>query len=51
MESLGGSCASSVGKKVDFVVAGEEAGSKYAKAKELGLSIISEDEFKSMVGR
>ncbi|MCC6502760.1 MAG: NAD-dependent DNA ligase LigA [Deltaproteobacteria bacterium] len=51
VESLGGSCASSVGKKVDFVVAGEEAGSKYAKAKELGLSIISEDEFKSMVGR
>ena len=51
VESLGGQAASSVSKKVDFVVAGEEAGSKYAKAKEFGLSIISEDEFKRMVGR
>lgn len=38
-------------KKVDFVVAGEEAGSKYAKAKELGLAIINEEDFRKMVGR
>jgi DNA ligase (NAD+) len=51
VESLGGEAASSVSKKVDFVVAGEEAGSKYDKAKKLGLSIINEEEFRKMVGR
>jgi len=50
VESLGGSFASSVSKKVDFVVAGSEAGSKYEKAKALGLRILSEDEFKEMAG-
>jgi len=51
VESLGGEAASSVSKKVDFVVAGEEAGSKYAKAKKLGLRILNEEEFRKMVGR
>lgn len=51
VESLGGEAASSVSKKVDFVVAGEEAGSKYDKAKKLGLNIINEEEFRKMVGR
>ncbi|CAG1066745.1 DNA ligase [uncultured bacterium] len=51
VESLGGEAASAVSKKVDYVVAGEEAGSKYDKAKKLGLTIIDEDEFKKMVGR
>ncbi|MBI2401018.1 MAG: NAD-dependent DNA ligase LigA [Deltaproteobacteria bacterium] len=51
VESLGGEAASSVSKKVDFVVAGEEAGSKYAKAKQLGLTIIDEEQFRKMVGR
>ena len=51
VESLGGEAASSVSKRVDFVVAGEEAGSKYAKAKELGLRILNEEEFRKMVGR
>jgi DNA ligase (NAD+) len=51
VESLGGEAASSVSKKVDFVVAGEEAGSKYDKAKKLGLKIISEDEFRKMAGK
>jgi len=51
VESLGGEAASSVSKRVDFVVAGEEAGSKYDKAKKLGLTIIDEAEFRMMVGR
>ena len=51
VESLGGEAASSVSKRVDFVVAGEEAGSKYAKAKKLGLRILNEEEFRKMVGR
>jgi DNA ligase (NAD+) len=51
VESLGGEAASTVSKKVDYVVAGEEAGSKYDKAKKLGLTIIDEDEFRKMVGR
>ncbi len=51
VESLGGEAASAVSKKVDYVVAGEEPGSKLDKAKELGLRIIDEDEFRRMAGR
>ncbi|MBI5454360.1 MAG: hypothetical protein HY956_07030, partial [Deltaproteobacteria bacterium] len=40
-----------VSKKVDYVVAGVEPGSKYEKAKKMGLKIIDEEEFKGMVGR
>ena len=47
--SLGGSFTSSVSKNVDFVVAGKEPGSKYEKAKKLGIKIINEDEFEKMV--
>ena len=50
VETLGGSTASSVSKKVDFVVAGEEPGSKFDKAKELGIKILTEEEFKKMIG-
>lgn len=44
-----GSVSSTVSSKTDFVVAGEEAGSKLDKAKKLGVKIISEEEFIKMV--
>lgn len=50
VESLGGVTASSLSKKVDFVVVGEDPGSKVDKARELGIKILSEEEFKKMTG-
>ena len=49
IESYGGKTSSSVSKKTDFVLAGEEAGSKLDKAKTLGVKIINEQEFFKMV--
>ena len=49
VEGLGGKTASTVSKKVDFVVAGEDPGSKFDKAKELGVKILTEEEFKKIV--
>jgi DNA ligase (NAD+) len=50
IESRGGRVTSSVSKKTSFVVAGTDAGSKLDKAKELGISIIDEDEFRARLG-
>jgi DNA ligase (NAD+) len=49
VEALGAKTASSVSKKIDYVVLGEDAGSKADKARTLGLKIISEDEFLAML--
>ncbi len=46
---LGGNTASSVSENTDLVVAGENPGSKYDKAKKLGVKIINEKEFKEMI--
>ena len=51
VESFGGKTASSVSKRVDFVVAGEDPGSKLDKAKELGIKILTEGEFKKLIGK
>ena len=49
VEENGGTTQSSVGKSTDILIAGENAGSKLQKARDLGISIISEEEFLSMV--
>ncbi|MDD5923506.1 MAG: NAD-dependent DNA ligase LigA [Clostridia bacterium] len=49
IESLGGKVSSSVSKKTDYVLAGEDAGSKLTKAVSLGVAVISEDEFNAMM--
>ena len=51
IEQNGGEVASSVSKTVDIVLAGEDAGSKLQKAEKLGIKIISEEEFLSMIGK
>jgi DNA ligase (NAD+) len=50
VESMGGVTASSVSKKVDYVVVGEDPGSKFDKAKELGIKTLTEEEFKKLIG-
>jgi DNA ligase (NAD+) len=50
IEDLGGKTSSSVSKKTDFVLAGSDAGSKLEKARSLGVKVIDENEFQSMIG-
>lgn len=49
IENFGGKASGSVSKKTTYVLAGEEAGSKLTKAQELGIKIISEEEFLEML--
>ena len=49
IEKFGGKTSSSVSKKTNYVLAGEDAGSKLTKAQSLGVTIISEDDFSEMI--
>ena len=49
LQELGAKVASSVSKKTDYVIVGEKAGSKLVKAKELGIPVLTEVEFQSMI--
>ena len=49
VKEKGGIVTSSVGKDLDFIVVGEKPGSKYGKAKKLGVTILNEEEFKELV--
>lgn len=51
VESLGCNVSSSITKKTDYVVAGESPGSKYDKAKDLGIPVLDEEEFLKFIGK
>ena len=49
IEDLGGIVKNSVGKKTDFLIVGEDSGSKLKKAQELGIKILSETDFENLI--
>ena len=50
-EALGAKVSGSVSKKTDYVVVGADAGSKATKAADLGVAMLSEDEWLALIGR
>jgi DNA ligase (NAD+) len=50
VESLGGTATSSVSKKTHYVIAGEDPGSKFDKARSLGVAILDEEGFLRLIG-
>jgi DNA ligase (NAD+) len=51
IEDAGGKVSGSVSKKTNFVVAGDDAGSKLDKARQLGVAVIDENGLKRMLGK
>jgi DNA ligase (NAD+) len=51
VRARGGTVSGSVSKKTNYVVVGEEAGSKLRKATELGVKLLDEDQFLALMGR
>ena len=51
IEANGGIVTSSVSKKTNYLIAGENAGSKLEKAKTLGLEILTEEDFKKIISK
>jgi DNA ligase (NAD+) len=49
IERLGGKVSGSVSRKTSYVVAGAEAGTKLEKARELGIAILNEDDFRTLI--
>ena len=49
IEEAGGKVSGSVSKSTDYLLAGDKAGSKLAKAKSLGVAVLTEEEFNNLV--